>query len=166
MASSKQIRDQFRQFFADRGHEVVRSGPLIPPNDPTLMFANAGMVQFKEVFTGKENRVYRRACSAQRCVRISGKHNDLENVGLTARHHTFFEMLGNFSFGDYFKEEAIVYGWEFLTKVMGIAKERLAVTVFGGEGEMGADVEAEELWRKVSGLPKERILRCGAKDNF
>jgi alanyl-tRNA synthetase len=166
MSSSKQIRDQFRHYFAERGHEVVRSGPLVPPNDPTLMFANAGMVQFKDVFTGKETRPYRRACSAQRCIRISGKHNDLENVGLTARHHTFFEMLGNFSFGDYFKEEAIKFGWQFLTEVMGISPERLAVTVFGGEGAIGPDTEAEEIWRSVSELPDKRILRCGAKDNF
>ncbi len=166
MRLSKEIRDSFREFFRQRDHEIVSSGPLVPPNDPTLMFTNAGMVQFKDAFTGQEIRDCRRACSCQKCIRISGKHNDLENVGVTARHHTFFEMLGNFSFGDYFKEEAITYGWEYLTQVLGIPAERLVVTVFGGEGDIPADVEAERIWRRVSGLPDERIQRLGAKDNF
>ncbi len=166
MLTSSQIRQSFLDFFRQRGHEVVLSGPLVPPNDPTLYFANAGMVQFKDVFTGKETRPYRRATTAQKCIRVSGKHNDLENVGETARHHTFFEMLGNFSFGDYFKEDAIAFGWEFLTRVLELPAERLVVTVFGGEGDLGPDEEAETIWRKVSGLPDARILRCGAKENF
>ncbi len=166
MRSSKAIRDGFRGYFQKQGHELLPSGPIVPGNDPTLMFANAGMVQFKDVFTGKESRPYKRATTSQKCIRISGKHNDLENVGVTARHHTFFEMLGNFSFGDYFKEEAIVYAWDVLTKVLDIPKERLVITVFGGEGKLGADTEAEALWRKIAGVPNERIIRMGAKDNF
>src|SRR5205823_3464540 len=130
-----------------------------PQNDPTLLFTNAGMVQFKDVFTGREKRDYIRAASSQKCVRAGGKHNDLENVGFTARHHTFFEMLGNFSFGDYFKKEAIAWAWEFVTKTLGLPVDRLAVTVFR------EDDEAEELWRKV-GVRKERIFRLGEKDNF
>src|SRR5687768_3542938 len=140
--SSHEIRRAFLEFFRERGHEVVSSGPLVPANDPTLMFANAGMVQFKDVFTGKDERAYRRAASSQKCIRISGKHNDLENVGVTARHHTFFEMLGNFSFGDYFKRDAIAYAWDFMTRVMGLPRDRLVVTVFGGEGSLPADDEA------------------------
>src|SRR5438552_301571 len=136
------IRSSFLSFFQSKGHEVVPSGSLIPANDPTLMFANAGMVQFKDVFTGKEQRPYKRATSSQKCIRISGKQNDLENVGVTARHHTFFEMLGNFSFGDYFKEEAIAYAWELVTGVWGVPRDRLVVTVFGGEGGLPADDEA------------------------
>src|SRR6195952_4082909 len=124
MTSSTKIRDTFRSYFKKNGHEWVHSASIIPQNDPTLMFANAGMVPFKDVFTGREKRSYTRATSAQKCIRISGKHNDLENVGVTARHHTFFEMLGNFSFGDYFKEESIVFGWELFTKVLNIPKER------------------------------------------
>src|SRR6185369_12643971 len=124
------VRRTFLEFFAARGHEVVPSGPLVPQNDPTLMFANAGMVQFKDVFTGKDQRPYKRAASSQKCIRISGKHNDLENVGVTARHHTFFEMLGNFSFGDYFKEDAIAFAWELLTKTYAIPTSRLVVTIF------------------------------------
>jgi alanyl-tRNA synthetase len=166
MRLSKEIRAGFLSYFEERNHQVVRSGPLVPANDPTLMFTNAGMVQFKEVFTGQEKRDYTRACSSQKCIRISGKHNDLENVGVTARHHTFFEMLGNFSFGDYFKREAIGFGWEFLTRVLAIPEDRLVVTVFGGEGDLPADSEAEQLWREVTGFPSERIIRCGAKDNF
>lgn len=145
---------------------MVASAPLVPANDPTLMFTNAGMVQFKEVFTGQERRDYKRACSSQKCIRISGKHNDLENVGVTARHHTFFEMLGNFSFGDYFKKEAIGFAWQYLTKVLGVPEDRLVVTVFGGEGDLPEDAEAEKLWAMVTGFPPERIIRCGAKDNF
>jgi alanyl-tRNA synthetase len=166
MLTASQIRRSFLEFFRQRGHEVVASGPLVPPNDPTLYFANAGMVQFKDVFTGKESRPYRRAATAQKCIRVSGKHNDLENVGETARHHTFFEMLGNFSFGDYFKQDAIAFAWEFLTGVLGLPAERMVVTVFGGEGDIPADEEAEAIWRQVSTLPDARILRCGAKENF
>ena len=166
MTSAKAIRDSFRQYFKERGHQIVQSGSLIPQNDPTLMFVNAGMVPFKDVFTGQDKRSYTRACSSQKCIRISGKHNDLENVGVTARHHTFFEMLGNFSFGDYFKEDAIRYGWGFLTEEMGLDPSRLIISVFGGEGDLPADTEAEALWQKLAGVPKERIVRCGAKDNF
>ncbi len=126
------IRSAFLTYFEERGHQVVRSSPLVPQNDPTLLFANAGMNQFKDVFLGRETRAYTRATSSQKCVRAGGKHNDLENVGMTARHHTFFEMLGNFSFGDYFKREAIAYGWEFLTKALELPKDRLKVTVFRG----------------------------------
>jgi alanyl-tRNA synthetase len=166
MTSSQAIRDTFRNFFGKRGHEIVHSASLIPQNDPTLIFANAGMVPFKDVFTGQESRPYKRATSSQKCIRISGKHNDLENVGVTARHHTFFEMLGNFSFGDYFKEAAIGYAWELFTKEFGIAKDRLIVTVFEGEKSLPADEEAAALWAKIAGLPAERIVRCGAADNF
>jgi alanyl-tRNA synthetase len=166
MKLSKDIRAAFLDYFKGQGHQVVASGPLVPSNDPTLMFANAGMVQFKDVFTGRERRPYGRAASAQKCIRISGKHNDLENVGVTARHHTFFEMLGNFSFGDYFKQESIAFGWEFITKVLGIPRERLLVTYFGGEGTLPPDDEARTIWKKLSGLPEERIRPFGAKDNF
>ncbi|MBL9108087.1 MAG: alanine--tRNA ligase, partial [Myxococcales bacterium] len=134
-----QVRASFLDFFKGKGHAVVPSANLVPQNDPTLMFTAAGMVQFKDVFTGKETRGYTRATSSQKCIRISGKHNDLENVGVTARHHTFFEMLGNFSFGDYFKDDAIAYAWELLTKVWEIPKERLVITVFGGENGIAAD---------------------------
>ena len=160
------IRRAFLDYFGERGHTVVPSGPLVPANDPTLMFTNAGMVQFKDVFTGKDRRDYRRAASSQKCIRISGKHNDLENVGVTARHQTFFEMLGNFSFGDYFKKDAIEHAWAFLTGVMALPRERLVVTVFGGEAGVPADDEAAELWAKIADLPAERIIRCGMKDNF
>jgi alanyl-tRNA synthetase len=163
---SAELRKTFLQFFAKAGHEVVPSAPLVPRHDPTLMFVNAGMVQFKDVFTGKETRPYKRAASSQKCIRISGKHNDLENVGVTARHHTFFEMLGNFSFGDYFKEEAIVFAWDLLTKELGIPKQRLIVTVFGGDDGLPPDEEAAAIWRKVTGLPEERIQRLGKEDNF
>ncbi|MBC7172604.1 MAG: alanine--tRNA ligase, partial [Polyangiaceae bacterium] len=167
MTSSREIRRSFLDFFASHGHTAVPSGPLIPANDPTLMFANAGMVQFKDVFTGKDKRLYTRATSSQKCIRISGKHNDLENVGVTSRHHTFFEMLGNFSFGDYFKTDAIAYAWEYFTKVLAIDPERLVVTVFGGEPGYGpADEEAAAIWKDVTGFPNERIIRCGSKDNF
>ena len=152
------IRKLFLQYFADRDHAIVRSAPLIPQGDPTLFFTNAGMVQFKNVFSGKEKRPYTRATSVQKCMRVSGKHNDLENVGRTRRHHTFFEMLGNFSFGDYFKEEAIEYGWDFLTRVMGLPADRLLATVYRD------DDEAFDLWRKH--LPAERIARCGRADNY
>jgi alanyl-tRNA synthetase len=164
--SASQIRDAFRDFFAARGHEKLKSGPIVPANDPTLMFANAGMVQFKDVFVGAETRPYKRATTSQKCLRVSGKHNDLENVGVTARHHTFFEMLGNFSFGDYFKEDAIKYAWDFLTGTLGIPKEKLIVSVFGGEDGLPADTEAEKIWHEVAGIPKDRIVRLGKADNF
>ncbi|MBW1762670.1 MAG: alanine--tRNA ligase, partial [Deltaproteobacteria bacterium] len=167
MASSSEIRESFLRFFAEREHERVASGPLVPPNDPTLMFANAGMVQFKDVFTGKEQRPYSRATSSQKCIRISGKHNDLENVGVTARHHTFFEMLGNFSFGNYFKQDAIKFAWDYFTDTLELDPERFVVTVFGGEeGLAPADEEAAAIWKDVTGFPDDRIIRCGAKDNF
>ena len=155
-----EIRKKFLQYFADNAHEIVPSSSLVPQDDPTLLFTNAGMVQFKDVFTGQSKRGYHRATSCQKCVRAGGKHNDLENVGFTARHHTFFEMLGNFSFGDYFKDKAIDFGWEFLTKVMKLDAERLWVTIFKD------DDEAEKLWQKRTGIPKKRIVRFGEKDNF
>ena len=160
-----ELRARFLSSFEKNGHAVVASSPLVPQGDATLLFTNAGMVQFKDVFTGKEKRDYSRATSSQKCVRAGGKHNDLENVGRTARHHTFFEMLGNFSFGDYFKEGAIEYAWGFLTKDLGIDPKRLSVTVFEGDAQTPADEEAEELWRKIAGkdIP---ISRHSAKDNF
>src|SRR5437868_1222985 len=140
--TARDVRQAFLDYFAKNGHEVVASGALVPANDPTLMFANAGMVQFKDVFTGRDKRSYARATSSQKCIRISGKHNDLENVGRTARHQTFFEMLGNFSFGDYFKEEAIVFAWDLLTRVYELPRERMVITVFGGDGGFAPDDEA------------------------
>jgi alanyl-tRNA synthetase len=165
--TAAQIRDAFLRFFEARGHRRVPSSSLVPQNDPTLLFTNAGMVQFKDVFTGREKRDYKRATSSQKCVRAGGKHNDLENVGFTARHHTFFEMLGNFSFGDYFKKDAIAWAWELVTSPewFGIPKERLATTVFAGEGGIPWDEEAYQLW-KAQGVPQDRILKLGAKDNF
>jgi alanyl-tRNA synthetase len=160
MPSSNDIRATFLDYFARNGHQVVESSPLVPRNDPTLMFANAGMVQFKNVFTGQERRPYTRATTAQKCVRAGGKHNDLDNVGYTARHHTFFEMLGNFSFGDYFKEAAIPYAWELLTKDFGIDKSRLLVTVYS------EDEDAPVIWKKVAGLPDDRIISIATSDNF
>ena len=160
MMSSAEIRKSFLEFFQGKGHEVVASSPLVPGNDPTLLFTNAGMVQFKEVFLGQEQRPYVRATSSQRCVRAGGKHNDLENVGYTARHHTFFEMLGNFSFGDYFKQEAIAYAWEYLTEVLKLPEEKLWVTVFE------EDDEAADIWLKDIGVSPDRFARIGAKDNF
>ena len=160
MKSSAELRQAFLDYFAERDHAVVDSSPLVPGNDPTLLFTNAGMVQFKDVFLGRETRPYRRAATSQRCVRAGGKHNDLENVGYTARHHTFFEMLGNFSFGDYFKREAIRYAWEFLTDVLGIPAERLWVTVFTD------DDEAARIWLDEIGVDPARFSRCGEKDNF
>ena len=154
------IRRRFLEYFERSGHEVVASSPLVPANDPTLLFTNAGMVQFKEVFLGLEQRACPRAVTAQRCVRAGGKHNDLENVGYTARHHTFFEMLGNFSFGNYFKQQAIHYAWEFLTGELAIPKERLWVTVYRD------DAEAEAIWLQQVGVDKDRFSRCGDKDNF
>src|ERR671912_818647 len=141
MSGVNEIRSAFLDYFAKHGHEVVPSSPLVPRNDPTLMFTNAGMVQFKNVFTGVEKRPYQRATTSQKCVRAGGKHNDLENVGYTARHHTFFEMLGNFSFGDYFKRDAIRFAWELLTEVYKLPKDRLVVSVFKGENGIPRDVE-------------------------
>jgi alanyl-tRNA synthetase len=164
---SSAIRQSFLEFFASKGHTIVPSSPLVPGNDPTLLFTNAGMVQFKDVFTGQDKRAYTRAVSSQRCVRAGGKHNDLENVGYTARHHTFFEMLGNFSFGDYFKQDAIKYAWEFLTDVLKLPTEKLWVTVYA------EDDEAYDIWHQDIGVPAARIVRIGdnkgaryASDNF
>ena len=160
MTGLAQIRSTFLDFFRKQGHEVVASSPLVPRNDPTLMFANSGMVQFKNVFTGAEKRPYKRATTAQKCVRAGGKHNDLDNVGYTARHHTFFEMLGNFSFGDYFKPAAIEWAWTLVTKEYGLPKDRLTVTVFS------EDDDAFGLWKKIAGLPESRIIRIPTSDNF
>ncbi len=160
MTSSNDIRATFLDYFRRNGHEVVESSPLVPRNDPTLMFANSGMVQFKNVFTGQEKRPYVRATTAQKCVRAGGKHNDLDNVGYTARHHTFFEMLGNFSFGDYFKEQAIGHAWELVTKDFGLPKDKLLVTVFSEDDDAAAH------WRKIAGLPDSRIIRIPTSDNF
>ncbi len=154
------IRSAFLDFFGDRDHELVASSPLVPLNDPTLLFTNAGMVPFKNYFTGQETPPYQRATSSQKCVRAGGKHNDLDNVGYTARHHTFFEMLGNFSFGDYFKEDAIEYAWTFLTKELGIPRDKLLATVYAD------DEEAFGLWKKIAGLPDEKIIRIATSDNF
>jgi alanyl-tRNA synthetase len=164
--SGNEIRRGFVNYFTQRGHTHVPSSPLVPKADPTLLFTNAGMVQFKDVFTGKEKRPYVRAVTVQKCVRAGGKHNDLENVGRTARHHTFFEMLGNFSFGDYFKERAIEYGWEFLTTSLGLSGDRLFVTIHEGDSGMriGPDEEARTLWRRY--VPDARIVACSTKDNF
>jgi alanyl-tRNA synthetase len=160
MSSSNDIRATFLGYFAKNGHTVVESSPLVPRNDPTLMFANSGMVQFKNVFTGAERLPFDRATTAQKCVRAGGKHNDLDNVGYTARHHTFFEMLGNFSFGDYFKEQAIAHAWELLTRDFALPKDKLLVTVFH------EDEDAAKLWKKIAGLPEERIIRIATSDNF
>ncbi|GMV61335.1 MAG: alanine--tRNA ligase [Parvibaculum sp.] len=160
MAGLNDIRHKFLEFFRHEGHEVVPSGPLVPNNDPTLLFTNAGMVPFKNVFTGQETRPYRRAASAQKCVRAGGKHNDLDNVGYTARHHTFFEMLGNFSFGDYYKEEAIKFAWDLITKEFALPESRLMVTIYED------DDEAHGLWKKIAGLSDDKIVRLGAKSNF
>jgi len=160
MPSLNDIRSTFLDYFRRNDHRVVDSSPLVPRNDPTLMFANSGMVQFKNLFTGVETRDYKRATTAQKCVRAGGKHNDLDNVGYTARHHTFFEMLGNFSFGDYFKENAIPFAWELLTRDFGIDKSKLLVTVYH------TDDEAAAIWKKVAGLPEERIIRIPTDDNF
>src|SRR5882762_1309868 len=167
--NSSEIRTRFLEYFKRQGHAIVASSPLVPGNDPTLLFTNAGMVQFKDVFTGQDKRPYVRAASSQKCVRAGGKHNDLENVGYTARHHTFFEMLGNFSFGNYFKKDAIHYAWEFITSPewLGIDKSRLLVTVYH------TDDEAYEIWNKQIGVPADRIVRIGdnkgaqySSDNF
>ena len=160
MTTVNEVRSTFLDFFARNGHEVVASSPLVPRNDPTLMFTSAGMVQFKNVFTGQEKRAYTRATTAQKCVRAGGKHNDLDNVGYTARHHTFFEMLGNFSFGDYFKDRAIPLAWELVTKVYGLDRKRLLVTIYHD------DEQAYRLWKKVAGLGDDKIIRIATSDNF
>src|SRR6185312_4249702 len=157
--TSHDIRQAFLGFFAKNGHEIVQSASLIPQNDPTLLFANAGMVQFKDVFTGREQRSYKRATTAQKVIRISGKHNDLENVGPSPRHHTFFEMLGNFSFGDYFKRDAIRFAWDLLVNEWGLPLERLWFSVYQD------DDEAERLWIETGAAP-DRVLRFGKKDNW
>ena len=156
----RDTRETFKNFFEKNGHKVISSSPLIPQNDPTLMFSNSGMVQFKNVFTGVEKRDYNRATTSQKCVRAGGKHNDLENVGYTPRHHTFFEMLGNFSFGDYFKEQAIVYAWELITKDFALPKNKLCVTVFS------EDQEAYDLWKKIAGFSEDKIIKIHTSDNF
>lgn len=160
MTGVNEIRSAFLDYFNKNGHEVVRSGPLVPRNDPTLMFANAGMNQFKNVFTGLEKRDYSRAVTSQKCVRAGGKHNDLDNVGYTARHHTFFEMLGNFSFGDYFKDRAIELAWNLVTGEFGLPKDKLLVTVYA------EDDQAFDLWKKIAGLSEDRIIRIPTSDNF
>ncbi|TXM90935.1 alanine--tRNA ligase, partial [Methylobacterium sp. WL122] len=160
MSGVNEIRSAFLDYFAGAGHTIVPSSSLVPKNDPTLMFTNAGMVQFKNVFTGVEKRPYSQATTAQKCVRAGGKHNDLDNVGYTARHHTFFEMLGNFSFGDYFKPRAIELAWNLITKEFGLKPDRLLVTVYAD------DDEAATLWRKIAGFSDDRIIRIGTSDNF
>lgn len=158
--TTNELRSAFLKYFGDHGHKIVPSAPLVPQNDPTLLFTNAGMVPFKNVFTGQETRPYTRATTAQKVVRAGGKHNDLDNVGYTARHLTFFEMLGNFSFGDYFKADAIEFAWNLLTKGYGLPKEKLLATVYA------EDEEAADLWRKIAGLPEEKIIRIPTSDNF
>src|SRR5271155_2066452 len=167
MLTGSEIRRKFLDFFVQKGHREVHSSSLVPANDPTLLFTNAGMNQFKDVFLGLEKRDYNKATSSQKCVRAGGKHNDLENVGFTNRHHTFFEMLGNFSFGDYFKKDAIAYAWELITapEWFGLDKNKLYVTIFNGEGGVPRDAEAYDLWL-AQGIAKERIFELGAKDNF
>ena len=160
MTGVNEIRSAFLDYFAKHGHEIVESGPLVPRNDPTLLFTNAGMVQFKNVFTGAEKRTYNRAVTSQKCVRAGGKHNDLDNVGYTARHHTFFEMLGNFSFGDYFKDLAIELAWNLITKDFDLDPKRMLVTVYS------EDDQAFDLWKKIAGLPESRIIRIPTSDNF
>ena len=160
MTSVSEVRSTFLDFFTEHDHVAVQSSPLVPHNDPTLLFTNAGMVQFKNVFTGVEKRPYSRATTAQKCVRAGGKHNDLDVVGFTARHHTFFEMLGNFSFGDYFKDHAIELAWDLVTGVFGLPRDRLLITVHS------SDEEAASLWRRVAGLGDDRIIRIPTSDNF
>ena len=157
---TSEIRQSFLNFFDSKNHKVVPSSSLVPNNDETLLFTNAGMVQFKDVFLGTETKNYSRATTSQRCIRAGGKHNDLENVGYTLRHHTFFEMLGNFSFGDYFKEDAIKYAWEFLTEVLKLDKDKLWITVYKD------DDEAEEIWKNTIGVDASRIARLGDDENF
>src|SRR5262244_1375525 len=166
-STGSQIRSRFLEFFEKKGHRIVHSSSLVPANDPTLLFTNAGMNQFKDVFLGLEKRDYSRAATSQKCVRAGGKHNDLENVGFTRRHHTFFEMLGNFSFGDYFKKDAIAYAWELVTSPewFGMSKDKLYATIFKGENGVERDAEAYDLWLEQD-VPKERIYEFGAKENF
>src|SRR3954468_5698177 len=154
------VRERFLKFFEGKGHTRVQSSSLVPEGDPTLLFTNAGMNQFKNVFTGQETRPYKRAASSQKCLRAGGKHNDLDNVGFTARHHTFFEMLGNFSFGDYFKEGAIEYAWTLLTQEFGLPKDKLLITVYH------TDDEAAGIWKKLTGFPDSKIIRIPTSDNF
>src|SRR5437762_1825023 len=158
--TSREVRSSFLKYFEENTHTVVQSSSLVPADDPTLLFTNAGMNQFKDVFLGRETRPYRRASSSQKCMRVSGKHNDLEQVGRTPRHHTFFEMLGNFSFGDYFKKEAIEYAWDLMTRAFGLPKEKLSVTIYRD------DEEAYQARRGGVGLAPERIIRLGEKDNL
>ena len=160
MSSVSDIRTSFLEYFGGNGHELVPASPLVPHNDPTLLFTNAGMVQFKNVFTGAETSPYARAVSSQKCVRAGGKHNDLDNVGYTARHHTFFEMLGNFSFGDYFKDQAIQLAWNLITKEYGLDASKLLVTVFH------EDEDAAALWKKIAGLTDDRIIRIPTDANY
>ena len=163
--TGNEIRRSFLEYFERNGHKIVHSSPLLPANDPTLLFTNAGMNQFKDVFLGNEKRDYKRAVSSQKCIRAGGKHNDLDEVGKTARHHTFFEMLGNFSFGDYFKKEAIEYAWDLLVNEFKLDVSRLWFSVFEGDAEVGPDDEARKYWELVGAKP-ERILGFGRKDNF
>ena len=163
--TSNEIRSSFLKFFESHGHRIVPSSPLVPGDDPTLLFTNAGMNQFKDVLLGREKRDYKRATTAQKIMRVSGKHNDLDNVGPSHRHHTFFEMLGNFSFGDYFKPEAIAFAWELMTGVWNMPKDRFVVSIFKGENGIPRDDEAYEIWRKL-GIPSDRILELGMDDNF
>ena len=158
--NSNHVRNAFIDYFKKNDHKHVKSGSLVPENDPSLMFANSGMVQFKNVFTGMEEKDFKRATTSQKCVRAGGKHNDLENVGFTTRHHTFFEMLGNFSFGDYFKEEAILYAWNLITKEFKINENKLLVTIYHD------DEVAEKFWKKIGNLPDNRIIKIASSDNF
>ena len=160
MITSNEIRSKFLNYFAKNGHQILDSAPLIPKKDPTLMFVNAGMVPFKNYFSFTQEPEFTRVVTSQKCVRAGGKHNDLDNVGFTARHHTFFEMLGNFSFGDYFKEEAIFYAWDFLTNILQIPKEKLLVTIYH------SDEEAFLLWKKIANLPDKKIIKITTNDNF
>src|SRR5688572_2016345 len=157
---SREIRASFLDFFRRHGHTIVASSPLVPHDDPTLLFTNAGMNQFKDVFLGKERRPYRRATTSQKCMRVSGKHNDFKDVGHSTRHHTFFEMLGNFSFGDYFKTDAIAFAWDLVTREFGLDPKRLWITVYE------QDDEAASIWNKQIGIPAQKIIRLGEKDNF
>ena len=168
MKTSQQIRQEFISFFEERQHRFVRSSPVVPNDDPTLLFANAGMNQFKDVFLGSGTRDYNRAANSQKCIRASGKHNDLEDVGRDNYHHTFFEMLGKWSFGDYYKEEGIRWAWELLTEVWGLDKTRLHATVFGGDEKEGLrpDEEAAELWRRCTDINPDHIHFFGKKENF
>ena len=166
MKTSKQIRQEYISFFTERGHSFVRSAPVVPHDDPTLLFNNSGMAQFKDIFLGTGSRDYNRAVNSQKCIRASGKHNDLEDVGHDNYHHTFFEMLGNWSFGDYFKQQAIVWAWELITGVWGLPKEKLWATVFEGGDGVDPDEEAEQFWWKETDIQKNQVLRYDKSDNF